>query len=128
MAFKCTGDDPPETIPSATDAQSRSRVEMPSLAGSKWTLRSITEKGVTEEVYSTQPTLDFYRNGKWFMNRYPSGFQSGTYKTGGSRLTMHIDDGTVMGSFTLEWDSAAKILEMDNGKNVWRLEYDGFSE
>lgn len=91
------------------------------LAGTYWSLVSMTTKGETEKESGSPPDVEFCRNGSWGMLHYGGAREAGKYQVQGSRLIMKMEDGSLYGNFQIKRNGNEMIL--DDGKYVLRLKY-----
>lgn len=91
------------------------------LAGTYWSLMSMTTKGETEKESGSPPDVEFCRNGSWGMLHYGGAREAGTYQVQRGRLIMKMEDGSLYGDFQIKRNGDEMIL--DDGKYVLRLKY-----
>ena len=92
------------------------------LAGTYWSLLSITTKGEQEKEDKTAPPdVEFCRNGTWGMLHYGGAREAGKYQIKGDRIIMKTEDGGIYGDFQIQ--RKGNDLRLDDGKNVMHLKY-----
>ncbi|MBS1794701.1 MAG: hypothetical protein JSS81_12650 [Acidobacteria bacterium] len=132
LAFSCQNRERAETpekpgkTPADSSAPTRRSRSSPAdsvdLAGTDWTLLSMTEKGATPRDSGTTPNVEFCTNGKWAIRHYSS-LQGGAWEQSGDRLTMRDENGRTYADGTLSLDG--EVLTIDDSDYTFRLRYLG---
>jgi hypothetical protein len=98
---------------------------LPVLAGTTWAVISTYEKGTVPKTKFRPANFLFCKNGRW---EHQTGTLNlgGTYKVSGATLTTK-DDGASSKpeDWKLRWDGPVKEMEMEQGKLIFVLRYQG---
>lgn len=97
---------------------------MPVLAGTTWAVISIYEIGTVPKTQFRPSNFLFCNNGKW-QHQTGSLFLGGTYEAQGAELTTTDDGATQPQDWKLRWDGSVKEMEMEQGKLIFVLRYQG---
>lgn len=112
-----------------TDAQNAAIPDvsggLPVLAGTSWAVISIYEKGTTPKTQFRPSNFLFCKNGKW-EHQTGSLFLGGTYTVKGATLSTKDEGaGSKPEDWKLRWDGSVKEMEMEQGKLIYVLRYQG---
>lgn len=99
--------------------------ELPEIIGTSWSLLCIYEKGTQPKYLRIFPEYLFCKNGRWELHSLTNSMgQMGTYTIKGNHLvTIHDGADKLKGNYTVTWNATEKYLELDNGKQIFRLRY-----
>ncbi|MEJ7627474.1 MAG: hypothetical protein WKF35_11465 [Ferruginibacter sp.] len=95
---------------------------LPNLPGTWWALQSRGKPGATKE-FSTPPTMDFCKSGKWTLGLYGGTNEGGQYQISGNRIIFKYEDGRIWGDYKMKWDAATGVLEFSSSDYIIRLVY-----